>query len=197
MEKIAVRWSGWLMIVGAILLGIAIFMASFNPFGSQSSSAHLQELFLFFSAILLLLSLPAMYAEQASAAGWMGIAGHALLQTGILLLVVTSSTTLRFPSFQPPASAENAVDFFLGISLTLGLLITAIATLWAGIFPRWAGILLLAATAGFFFAFFISELLPRVVAQVGVALLGFLMAAAFSWVGVAMLQRSRIQPQLP
>ena len=101
-----------------------------------------------------------MYARQADAAGWLGLIGHALLQTGILVLVVLTSPPLLYSSFDLPFE-ESLTGFLLAIALSLGLLLTAIATLRAGVFPRWAGILLLAGTGGFFFGFFIAELLPR------------------------------------
>ena len=99
---------------------------------------------------------------------------------------------LRFPSFNP-ASSENVVDFTFGIALTLGLLLTAIATIRASVLPHGAGILLLAATAGFFFDFFVAEFLPPVAGQAGSALLGILLALAFAWIGVAMLQGTPVQ----
>ncbi len=183
MADIAIRWSGLLLIVGAALLGSAIVMASFRPVVNQLLSPRV-SLLLLLSSILLLLSLPAMYAKQAGAAGWLGLAGHALLQTGILLLVVLASTPLLFPSFKS-APGENPVVFLLGIALTLGLLLTGIATLWAGLFPRWAGILLLAATAGFFFVFFVAEFLPPQAGQVGSAFFGILLALALAWIGLS------------
>ena len=126
-----------------------------------------------------------MYARQADAAGWLGLAGHALLQTGILLLVVLASTPLLFPSFKS-ASGENPVIFLLGIALTLGLLLTGIATLRAGVFPRWPGILLLVAMAGFFFDFFVAEFLPSLAGQVGSAFFGVMLALALAGIGLSL-----------
>ncbi|MCL4562998.1 MAG: hypothetical protein M1281_20590 [Chloroflexi bacterium] len=59
---------------------------------------------------------------------------------------------LLYPSLDQ-APGENLAAFLPGIALTLGLLLTGIATILAGVYPRWAGILLLAATAGFFFPY--------------------------------------------
>jgi hypothetical protein len=75
----------------------------------------------------------------------------------------------------------------LGIALTLGLLLTGIATIRAGIFPRGAGILLLAAMAGFFFDFFVAEFLPPMAGQIGSAIFGSLLAFALAWIGIALL----------
>jgi hypothetical protein len=114
-----------------------------------------------------------------------GLAGHALLETGMLLFVVALSPQLRFPSYNPPGG-DNAMDFFLAVALAMGLLLTAIATIRAGVFPRWASILLLVGTGGFFFGFFIGELLPGMAGAVDITLLGI--PIAFGWVGIAMLQ---------
>jgi hypothetical protein len=180
----AIRWSGLLLIAGAALLGIAIVWVSLNPVVNQVFSPGLSRLFLL-SSILLLLSLPGMYARQANAAGWLGLAGHALLQTGILLLVVLAATPLTYPSIDT-APGESLVAFLLGIALTLGLLLTGLATIRAGVFPRGAGILLLAATVGFFFDFFVAEFLPPAAGQLGSAIFGVLLALAFSWIGFAL-----------
>lgn len=184
MTDVAVRSSGVLLIVGAALLGTAIVMISFNPVVYQPLPPRASPLLLL-SAILLLLSLPAMYARQAQAAGWLGLIGHALLQTGMLLLVVVAATPLLYPSLNP-ALGESVVAFLLGIALTLGLLLTGIATFRADVFPRWAGILLLVATAGFFFVFFVAEFLPPAAGQIGSAFFGSVLALALAWVGITM-----------
>jgi hypothetical protein len=184
MAEIAYRWSGILLILGAVLLGIAIVILSLKPVINQPLSPG-TSLLLLLSSIFLLLSLPVMYARQADAAGWLGLAGYGLLQTGVLLLVVLAATPILYPSFNP-VPGENWVVFLLGIALTLGLLLTGIATIQADVFPRWAGILLLAATAGFFFDFFVAEFLPPMTGQVGSAIFGTLVALALAWIGIAL-----------
>jgi hypothetical protein len=184
MSEIAYRWSGVLLVVGAALLGIAIVLVSLKPVINEVFSPGLARLFLL-SALFLLLSLPAMYARQADAAGWLGLAGHMLLQTGMLLLVLLAATPILYPAIQTP-SGENVVSFVLGIALTLGLLLTGFATLQAGVYPRWAGILLLAATAGFFFDFFVAEFLPPLAGQLGSAIFGALLAFSLSAVGFSL-----------
>jgi hypothetical protein len=76
MADIAVRLSGILLIAGAVLLGTAIVVVSFAPVVNQPLPPRV-SLLLLLSAILLLLSLPAMYAKQAQAAGWLGLTGRA------------------------------------------------------------------------------------------------------------------------
>jgi hypothetical protein len=78
------------------------------------------------------------------------------------------------------------VVFVLGIALTLGLLLTGIATVLAGVYPRGAGILLLVATAGFFFDFFVAEFLTPIAGQLGAAFFGALLGLALAWIGVSL-----------
>ena len=185
MAEIAFRWSGVLLVVGAVLLGAAIVILSLKPVVNQVFTLGV-SLLLLISSILLLLSLPAMYARQANAAGWLGLAGYALLQSGILLLVLIAATPILYPSLKT-APGENPVVFLLGIALTLGLLLTGIATVRADVFPRWAGILLLAAMAGFLFDFFIAEFLPPIAGQLGSAIFGALLTVSLCWIGIALL----------
>ena len=184
MVEIAFRWSGILLVVGAALLGAAVAIISLKPVINQPLSPGVSLLMLL-SSIFLLLSLPAMYARQADAAGWLGLMGYALLQTGMLLPVVLAATPILYPSLKT-ASGENMVVFLLGIALTLGLLLTGIATIRADVFPRWAGILLLVATAGFFFVFFIAEFLPPVTGQMGSVIFSFLLALALAGIGISL-----------
>jgi hypothetical protein len=184
MPEIAFRWSGILLIVGAVLLGIATVILSLKPVVNQVFSPGV-SLLLVISSALLLLSLPAMYARQAEASGWLGLTGYALLQTGVLLLVVVAAPALLYPSLNQ-APGENWTAFLLGIALALGLLLTGIATLQAGIYPRGAGILLLVAMAGFVFTFFVAEFLPPLAGQLGSAFFGVLLAVSFAWIGAAL-----------
>jgi hypothetical protein len=184
MTEIAYRWSGTLLVVGAALLGVAIVIVSLKPVMDQPLSPG-ASLLMLLSALCLLLSLPAMYFRQADAAGWLGLAGFMLLQAGILILVVLAATPILYPSLKNPAG-ENLVVFLLGIVFTLGLLLTGLASLRAGVFPRGAGILLLAAMAGFFFDFFVAEFLPPVTGQVGSAIFGILLALSLAWYGVSL-----------
>ena len=182
MTEIAYRWSGVLLTAGAVLLGVGTVMVAFKPVINQPFSPGIARLMLL-ASILLLLSIPSMYAKQSSAAGWLGLTGYLLLQAGIVLLVILAATPILYPSLNQ-GSGENLVLFLLGISLTLGLLLTGIATLRAAVFPRWAGILMLVATAGFFFNFFVAEFLPPMAGQFGSAFFGVILAIALAWMGV-------------
>lgn len=185
MSHTAIRLSGLLLISGATLLAAAILRLSFKPVMDQIFSPGI-SLLLLLASILLLLSLPGMYAKQSEAAGWLGLVGHGLLQAGLILIVVIAAAPLLYPSIRE-APGESLVAFALGIALTFGLLLTGMATLRAGVYPRWSGPLLLAATVGFFFDFFIAEFLPPIAGQVGSAAFGVLLALALAGVGYSAL----------
>src|SRR4029077_164684 len=111
MIDMALRLGGLILIVGAALLGVAIVLVSLNPVVNQVFSPRVSLLFLL-SSLLLLLSLPTMYARQAQTAGWLGLIGHALLQSGVLLLVLVAAPALLFPSLKL-TPGENLVALLL------------------------------------------------------------------------------------
>jgi hypothetical protein len=183
-----IHWGGPVLVGGAVMLGLTILLTARQPVVGQALSADVAALLLG-AAALLLVSLPAMYAVQADAAGTLGLVAHVLLSIGLLLLVVVAATPLLHPSLNAP-SGEHPLVFLLGIALVLGLLLTGIATFQANMFPRPAAVLLLAAMAGFFFVFFVAEFLPPAAGQVGSAAFGILLALGFAWIGVALWLRT-------
>lgn len=184
----AIHWSGPVLIGGAVAFGLVIVLISVRPVIGATLSPEVAALGLV-SAALLLLSLPGMYAAQADAAGILGLVGHALFSTGLLLLVMVAAAPLLQPSVNGPIG-EHPLVFVLGIALTLGLLMTGIATFQADVFPRPAAVLLLGAMAGFFFVFFVAEFLPPAAGQIGSAVFGVLLALGLTWIGVALWLRS-------
>ncbi|HEY6569013.1 MAG TPA: hypothetical protein VIZ22_01915 [Candidatus Limnocylindrales bacterium] len=183
----AIHWSGLLLVAGAVVLAVAIVVVSSRPVVGQALSPGSAALLLV-AAALLLLALPAMYAVQADKVGVVGLAAYVLLATGLLLPVLVAATPLLYPSLNAP-TVEHPLVFVLGIALTLGLLLTGIVTLQADVYPRPAALLLLGATAGFFFVFFVAEFLPPVAGQAGSAAFGVMLALGFAWIGVVLWQR--------
>lgn len=184
----AIHWSAPLLVIGAVLLGLTTVAAALRPTVQAMLSPEVATLAVL-AAALLVVSVPGMYAAQADAAGAIGLAGYVLLQVGLLLLVVVSAAPLLYPTVTEPF-ANHPLTGGLGVALFLGLLLTAIATLQAGVYPRPAALLLVAGTAGFFFGFFVSEFLPPGPAQVANAVLGVLAPAGLAWCGVALWTRA-------
>jgi len=179
MVKTTMRGSALALVAGALLMGAAIAMVS--PSGQFPTS--LVSTMLLVASILITLALPGMYARQSKAAGWLGLVGHVLLEVGMVFVIVYAAAPLFNPEIK--GLGESVAAFLLGIALLLGLVLTAIATLRAAVYPRWSGILLLAASAGFLFDFFVAEYLPPIAGQLGNAIFGMLFAFAFAWIGIS------------
>ncbi|HET7009387.1 MAG TPA: hypothetical protein VFI11_01310 [Anaerolineales bacterium] len=176
-----------LLVVGAALLTASIVFLSTRPVMGQVLSPGLSTL-LFLASIALLISLPSMYARQSTASGTLGLVGFVLLQAGMVFLAAYAAVPLLFPSLNA-APGESPLAFILGIALFVGLLLTGIAVMQAGVFPKGAGILILVATAGFFFSFFIAEFLPAITGQISSGLFSVALGAAFAWIGVFLWAR--------
>ena len=185
--NLAVHLGGLALIGGAAALGIACVMISTRPVVGVAIGSGVAVI-LTLSAALLLLGVPAVYAVQAEATGTLGLGAHALLVVGLLLPVVVSATPLLYPS-AGLSTIEHPLVFFLGIAFVLGLLLTAIVTMQAGVLPVPAAALVLAAMAGFFFVFFVAEFLPPAAGQAGTAVFGVLLALGLGWIGVALWGR--------
>src|SRR3989304_1574225 len=77
-----------------------------------------------------------------------------------LLLLSAALLLPSLPAIYPPQAGAHPLLFVPGAALPLGLLLPGISTFQADVLPRPAAVLLLAATAGFFFVFFVSLVLP-------------------------------------
>lgn len=186
--NVALQLGGLVLIGGAAALGLACILISTRPVVGQALGPDVAVL-LIASSGLLLLAVPAMYAVQADATGIPGLAAHTLLVIGLLLPVIVAATPLLYPSMEV-STIEHPLVFGLGIALVLGLLLTGVVTFQAGVLPRPAAGLVLAAMAGFFFVFFVAEFLPPAAGQVGTAIFGVLLAVGFAWIGLAMWQHA-------
>jgi hypothetical protein len=177
----AVQLSGLGLMTGALLLGGALILLATRPVVGATITPTVASMLLL-AAGLLVASMPAMYAVQADRSGVLGLVGHGLLVVGLLLLVVLSAAPLLHPTVNAP-TAEHPLVFGLGIALVLGLLLTGVATLQAGIYPRGAAVLILGAMVGFFFVFFVAEFLPAIAGQLGLAIFSVLLTAGLTWIG--------------
>ena len=184
----AIHLSGPVLVGGALLFGLTALLIASRPVIGATIPPDVASLMLG-SAALLLLSLPAMYVVQADATGALGLVAHTLLSVGLLLLVLVAAKPLLQPSVNGPIG-EHPLLFLLGIALTLGLLLTGIATFQADVFPRPRG----GPPAGRDGRIPVRLLRRRVPApaagQLGTSIFGVLLALGFAWIGVALWLRS-------
>jgi hypothetical protein len=161
-----VRWSGLAAVVAGIIFAVIQPIHPWEDVASVTTSAWaIITSFKTAMCLLFLLGITGIYARQANKAGWLGLAGFLLLflswalQTAfvfveafVLPLLATSAPQFVNGVLGNIARGEaTAVDlgalpliYALGVAVTymLGGLVFGIATLRAGILPRWAGGLL-------------------------------------------------------
>lgn len=166
--------------------------------------------------LLFLLSWTGLYARQVKEAGWLGLAGYLLLSLSwalqsafvfatafILPLLATTAPTFVDSILRSASGTVSVVNLgafpaiytLEGIGYILGGLLFGIATLRAGILPRWpAGLLAVAS------ALPIAFLLPPVVALIPPNiqhLAAMPLGIAVAWLGYALWSERREQASEP
>jgi hypothetical protein len=196
------RLSGIALILGSVL-SISYYVSEAfigGPFPEALASpvAVIGSLVGFLGSLLVLLGLPGMYIRQAKPAGILGLLGflfvwYVILFQGVLIpftsvtivpMLVTDPATRHILAAGPLASF-GPFSIPSEVGQILGLLLLAIATLRARVFPRWIAWLLIATSvlnAASFVPFF-----PGALGNVA-ASIGYLAIAGF---GYALLEPSR------
>jgi hypothetical protein len=190
MIKTALSWSGMALVASAIFLGTAIVQAALNLPGVVPMP--LGSFFLLVGSMLLMLALPGMYARQAETAGGLGLLGHVLLAVGNVALIGFAVAPLFNPAVMGIDTEETVVAGLLLLALPLGFVLTGVATLRAAVYPRWSGILLLAAGVGVLLTFLGPGGTPPIVGTIVGLSWGASLVIPFAWIGV-ILWRSRDQ----
>jgi hypothetical protein len=206
-----IRWSG----LSAMVAGLCfIVIGMFHPVNVLSSvtTANWVIVHIFATALGFfgLLGMVGLYVRQAEKAGWLGLAGFLLLSVWMTLVCGFSfveAFILPRLATESPAFVTGLLGMFssipspvdLGILPTLwniqgpmyilGPLLFGIATFRAGVFPRWAGALLvLGAVLVPVGAVVPPELQPKIMIPVGLAI---------AWLGYALWSERRapaVQP---
>ena len=155
------RLSGVALLIGGILTAIGYslppYLSDNDPSALTSPWALISSLITLFGSLLVLLGLPGIYTRQAGRAGILGLLGflsvwYVILLSGVIQSFIsvtivqelaTNPATRLLAATPPPAFRP----FFLVALLaqTLGILVLAIATLRAAVFPRWSAWMLIAS----------------------------------------------------
>jgi hypothetical protein len=160
-----IRWSAvaWLLSAMTGILSVALVPSDYAVnavLGSLWTPIHAV---LTVSYMLFLFGLVGFYLAQADQAGRPGSIGFVLTFFGTLLLmaqVVVAAWVLPVIATQPsapktafemfdlagPLPAFSAVVFAAYVPAGIGLVLLGIATMRAGVLPRWAGLLLIIGT---------------------------------------------------
>ena len=206
-ERNLIRWAG----LAALIAGICyVLVGIFHPANVASSVTtdrwaivHVLACAMSFFGVL---GLTGLYVRQALKIGWLGLAGYLLFSLWMVLIMGFSfveAFVLPHVASTAPAFVEAWMKMFngpasnydLGVLPTiwtltaplyiLGGLLFGIATLRAGILPRWAGALL---AVGTLFAP-LAALLPNA-SQPKIAIL---VGLALAWLGYALWSERRVE----
>jgi len=200
-----IRWAGLSAMVAGIFF---VVVGMFHPIETLSSVTTTRWAIVHALATAMsffgLLGITGIYARQVEAAGWLGLAGYLLLSLWLALIApFTFAEVLILPRLatESPKFVESFLGIFsssasemnLGVLATLytlsgvvyilGGLLFGIATLRAGILPRWAAGLL-AVGAGLSPA---AALLPHEYK----ALVAVPVGLALAWLGYALWSERR------
>jgi hypothetical protein len=192
------RLSGVAIILGALLAIIGNVLSSIL-FPGNDPHQYVSALWLpvmllsFIGSLLLVVGLPGMVARQATRAGWLGLVGFALIIIGGILFTSLNATTfLVLPWLAvnaPKLAAGNGPPAIFVYVLVASLLfavggvLLGIATMRAGVLPRWAGLLIIVGAVLNLVAFPLSGAIGSIVGTLAFVLF----ALGFAWVGYALV----------
>jgi hypothetical protein len=204
------RLSGIALIFGSVLSIVYLLIQGFflngNDLATITSSLSMTSSVIgFVGSVLVLLGLPGVYTRQAGQAGILGLLGflfiwYVTLYQGVIIPFTSVTIISQITAHIVPHSVAVATTpppawtpfFFVSlVSQVLGILLLAIATLRASVFPRWtAWLLITTLLVGVvsFVPFFPGALSNLAGIVAGVAIAGF---------GFALLWPERLERKQP
>jgi hypothetical protein len=192
-----IRWSGLALLIGGVLLAAHLISHPegqvAGPHVAMTHGWAVSHSLHFYSAVFLLLGVVGLYARQGDRLGAAGAVGFvvALIGTGmyvgtgiitaylwpVLAMHAPALTEATGPVFSPPLLVIPAT----GVLFALGYIMLGIATVRAGVLPRWGGPLM---SLGALLAMMPPRPIgptPWIVLELG----GVLFAAGAAWLGYA------------
>jgi hypothetical protein len=204
------RWSGIVLLVGGLvgLVGAVLVTLLFpghnhTPQEVLSGSWPWVEGLLFVGFVLSTLGVPGLYLRQAARAGGLGFVGLGLLSLGLLGEVSLGAISTFIipilgqwaPTFLTGSSSDKIplVTFLvliLGTTLlqAVGGILLGMASIRARVFPRWAGILLLASSI---LSLLIAPLQSSSLANLVELVANGTFFLAFAWFGSALVAQGK------
>lgn len=141
--------------------------------------------------VLLVFAIVALYAAQAEQSGLLGSLGMVLsvmgttLASGVILVEIAGASGAEVDAVLE-AGLTSALALLGGLAFLIGLVLFGIATMQAGVFPRWAGLFLIVGDVVFGVASFAGS------AALIIEIIGALITcAAFVWLGLRLLSGLR------
>jgi len=192
------RASGLSLLLGA-LLGIIGNVLNSALFPGNNPHQYVNGLWLatallgFIGSLLLVLGLPGLYARQAEKAGWLGLVGSALtivagiMFTGfsVILFLVLPWLAANAPKLAAGDGPPTIFVYILVASLlfAVGGILLGIATMQAGIFSRWAGLLVIIGAV----LNLVAIPLPGIISGIIGTVAFVVFALGVAWIGYALI----------
>jgi len=195
-----IRWSGLISILAGVLYALAAIL---HPVGEDIAAytspnwvtAHLVY---WVSAILMLFSLVGLYARQVEKIRWLGLVGFVLAFIGTAYvgsIFVMVSTVIPLVAAETPALFDRAATpstvtvLVVVLGFSLGYILFSVATMRAGVLPRWSGLLLIIGVS--FFMISEAPLFDRTLSHVIVTVGDVVFGLGLAWMGYALWSEKR------
>lgn len=184
--------------LASIASGVLLVAGHILDLGSDSEYGTVPGKSLVLAAhVLLVFALTSLYAAQAGRSGLPGILGMVLsvtgttLVSGVVLVEVAGASGAEVDSVLA-GGVSGVLGLLGGLAFFVGLILFGIATMRAGVFPLWAGLVLIAGDVVFGAGDFFGSAAP-IVFVIGAAIT----CAGLTWLGLAMLSGSSATVRQP
>jgi hypothetical protein len=198
------RVSGLALLLGALLDIIAtIFKMLLFPNDNPQQAVSMPQQYVslawlivallnFLSSLLIVGGLPGVCVRQRVQAGWLGLVGFVLTLVSAILFVgidvidvlVLPYLAATAPQLLAPPASYTTYLLVATLLVTVGVVLLGLATMRAGVFPRWAGLLLIAGVVINLVVFFP---LPAIIGSIVGNVAGVLFALGLAWMGSVLL----------
>ena len=202
-----IRWAGLSAVVAGVLFIVGqIIHPPHDPSSVDAGSWAIAHYLYLGMGVFGMLGLTGIYARQVEESGSLGFvgfimlyfglavfAGIALFEASIMPLLTTEAPQFisEFFTAGTALGALGTVTLLAGLLLFLGPLLFGIATIRAGIFPRWAAILLIIGAALVVLIILLPEV--EVVGKISGAATGL----GLAWLGYAVWSSGREKASEP
>ena len=194
-----IRWAGLsAMVAGVLFVGTQIIRLPNDPSSVATRPWAIGHYLELGALIFILLGIIGLYARQVNEAGLLGLVGFLMLFVGLTLFtayafvegfimpVLATDAPQSIGGLLPGESLVGALIPILLLEALLyfiGGLLFGIATIRAGILPRWAATLFIVGVvmSG------VGAVLPEVVSRIGAAAMGL----GLAWLGYALWSERR------
>ena len=195
-----IRWAGLAAVIaGALTIVTQILHPANDPSEVGTGSWAIAHYLFLGYFVFALLGLTGIYAKQVEQAGVLGLVGFLALFVALPLstpLVFLEAAILPVLAGEAPQFVEGFFEVFAGpgsqtnlgalggafvvvlLLSIIGGLLFGIATIRAGVFPRWAAILYLVGVVSIILAFLVGDL--------GARISGVVTGLAIAWLGYAL-----------